>query len=114
MLLFMTLTFFMEQKASNFIFFPVVLWDKNRAEEYFKKATKIEPKDAEAFNKYASFLWHAKNDLWAAEESFLEAISADPNNPFYTATYSHFLWSNGADDTCFPLGSPENVNSDEA
>ncbi|KAF5821652.1 putative tetratricopeptide-like helical domain superfamily [Helianthus annuus] len=88
--------------------------DHTRAEEYFKKATKIEPKDAEAFNKYASFLWHAKNDLWAAEESFLEAISADPNNPFYTATYSHFLWSNGADDTCFPLGSPENVNSDEA
>lgn len=90
------------------------LWDKNRAEEYFKKASKIEPKDAEALSKYGCFLWHAKNDLWAAEETLLEAISIEPNNPFYSAAYAQFLWSNGARDTCFPLDSPENVNSDEA
>ncbi|PWA69611.1 hypothetical protein CTI12_AA297040 [Artemisia annua] len=83
------------------------------AEVYFKKASEIEPKDAETLSKYASFLWHAKNDLWAAEETFLEAISADPTNSFYTASYAHFLWSTGADDTCFPLESPESVNSDE-
>nr|GEV57426.1 hypothetical protein [Tanacetum cinerariifolium] len=87
--------------------------DHKRAEVYFKKASEIEPKDAETLSKYASFLWHAKNDLWAAEETFLEAISADPTNSFYTASYAHFLWSNGADDTCFPLESPESVNSDE-
>ncbi|XP_076885977.1 uncharacterized protein LOC143535661 [Bidens hawaiensis] len=88
--------------------------DHKRAEEYFKKASKIEPKDAEALSKYGCFLWHAKNDLWAAEETLLEAISIDPNNPFYSAAYAQFLWSNGARDTCFPLESPENVNSDEA
>lgn len=87
--------------------------DHKRAEVYFKKASEIEPKDAETLSKYASFLWHAKNDLWAAEETFLEAISADPTNSFYAASYAHFLWSNGADDTCFPLESPESVNSDE-
>ncbi|XP_076915276.1 uncharacterized protein LOC143574573 [Bidens hawaiensis] len=88
--------------------------DHKRAEEYFKKASKIEPKDAEALSKYGCFLWHAKNDLWAAEETLLEAISIEPNNPFHSATYAQFLWSNGARDTCFPLESPENVNSDEA
>ncbi|XP_076926370.1 uncharacterized protein LOC143589516 [Bidens hawaiensis] len=88
--------------------------DHKRAEEYFKKASKIEPKDAEALSKYGCFLWHAKNDLWAAEETLLEAISIEPNNPFYSATYAQFLWSNGARDTCFLLESPENVNSDEA
>lgn len=87
--------------------------DHKRAEMYFKKASEIEPKDAEASSKYASFLWHAKNDLWAAEEIFLDAISVDPDNSFYTASYAHFLWSNGADDMCYPLDSPENVNSDE-
>lgn len=87
--------------------------DRKRAEVYFKKASVIEPKDAETLSKYASFLWQAKNNLWAAEETFLEAISADPTNSFYTASYAHFLWSNGADDTCFPLESPESINSDE-
>lgn len=86
---------------------------KNRAEGYFKRASEIEPKDAESLRKYASFLWHVKKDLWAAEETFLESISVDPDNSVYTATYAHFLWTNGADDTCFPLDSPDNVSSDE-
>ena len=74
----------------------------NRAEEYFKKATGAEPADAEAHNKYATFLWRARNDLWAAEETFLEAISADPANSYYAANYAHFLWNTGGEDTCFP------------
>ncbi|KAK1428672.1 hypothetical protein QVD17_17511 [Tagetes erecta] len=87
--------------------------DHKRAEVYFKKASEIEPKDAEALCKYAIFLWHAKKDLWAAEEAFLEAISANPNNSYYSGTYANFLWSNGASETCFPIHSSENVNSDE-
>lgn len=75
----------------------------NRAEEYFKRAVKVEPKDAEAHNKYANFLWQVRNDLWAAEETFLEAISADPSNSYYAANYAHFLWNTGGEDTCFPL-----------
>lgn len=75
----------------------------NRAEEYFKKASKVEPKDAEALNKYATFLWQVRKDLWAAEETFLEAIAAEPSNSFYAANYANFLWNTGGEDTCFPL-----------
>lgn len=100
-------------KSHQSWYFCSYFFGKNRAEVYFKKASEIEPKDAEALSNYASFLWHAKSDLWAAEETFLEAISADPSNSFYTAAYANFLWLNGGDDTCFPLDSPENVNSDE-
>lgn len=69
----------------------------------------MEPKDAEALNKYANFLWHAKNDLWAAEETYLEAISAEPKNSSYAANYAHFLWNTGGADTCFPLSSPDSA-----
>jgi Tfp pilus assembly protein PilF len=79
----------------------------NRAEEYFKKAVGVEPPDAEAYSKYATFLWRVKKDLWAAEETFLEAINADPSNSYYAANYAHFLWNTGGEDTCFPLNPPE-------
>ena len=85
----------------------------NRAEDYFKRASKVEPKDAEALSKYANFLWQIRQDLWAAEETYLEAISADPNNSFYAANYAHFLWSTGGEDTCYPLDSPETSFSDD-
>lgn len=85
----------------------------DRAEKYFKQASKVEPKDAEALSKYANFLWEVRKDLWAAEETLLEAIAIDPINSFYAATYANFLWSNGPDDTCFPLDSPEIANSDD-
>jgi hypothetical protein len=68
----------------------------------------VEPPDGEAYSKYASFLWHVKRDLWAAEETFLEAISADPTKSYYAANYAHFLWNTGGEDTCFPIGSPDN------
>ena len=78
-----------------------------RAEDYFKRATNVEPKDAEAVSKYASFLWQARKDLWAAEETYLEAISIDPSNSYYAANYAHFLWTTGGEDTCFPLSSSD-------
>lgn len=76
-----------------------------RAEKYFKKAAEVEPKDAEALNKYANFLWKVRKDLWAAEETFNQAIAAEPNNNFYAANYAHFLWNTGGEDTCYPLDS---------
>lgn len=88
-------------------FLYLVVHDFDRAEEYFKRATKVEPKDAEAHNKYANFLWQVRNDLWAAEETFLEAISADPSNTYYAANYANFLWNTGGEDTCFPLDSAD-------
>lgn len=84
----------------------------NRAEEYFKRAIGTEPPDAEAYSKYATFLWRAKNDLWAAEETFLEAISADPTDSHYAANYAHFLWNTGGEDTCFPLDNPETTQEE--
>lgn len=63
----------------------------------------IEPKDAEALSKYASFLWIAKKDVTAAEEAYLEAIAADPGNSYYSASYANFLWNTGGEDTCFPI-----------
>lgn len=54
-----------------------------------------------------------KNDLWAAEETFQQAIDADPNNSSYAASYAHFLWNTGAEDTCFPLDSLDNNTTQE-
>ena len=81
----------------------------DRAEEYFKRASKVEPKDAEALSKYSNFLWEIRKDLWGAEQNLLEAIAIDPFNSFYTATYANFLWNttSGDDDSCFPLDSPQ-------
>ncbi|XP_071713920.1 uncharacterized protein [Rutidosis leptorrhynchoides] len=94
-------------------FLYIVAQDYDRAEDYFKRASKVEPKDAEALSKYANFLWEIRKDLWAAEHTLLEAISVDPINPFYAATYANFLWSNGPDDPCVPIDSSEIVNSDD-
>lgn len=85
----------------------------DRAEEYFKRAAKVEPKDAEALSKYANFLWEIRKDLWAAEQTLLEAIAVDPINPFYAATYANFLWTNGSDDPCVPVDLPEIFDSDD-
>ncbi|KAJ9565230.1 hypothetical protein OSB04_001196 [Centaurea solstitialis] len=93
-------------------FLYIVVQDYDRAEKYFKRASKVEPKDAEALSKYSSFLSEVRKDLWAAEETLLEAIALDPDNSFYAATYANFLWSNGADDTCFPIDSPEIADPD--
>lgn len=89
--------------------FTKIIVLENRAEDYFKRAIGVEPADAEAYSKYASFLWRVRKDLWAAEETFLEAINADPTNSYYAANYAHFLWNTGAEDTCFPLSSQDNT-----
>lgn len=65
--------------------------------------------DAEAYDKYATFLWKVKKDLWGAEETYLEAIAAEPKNTYYAANYAHFLWNTGAEDTCFPLSQDNNL-----
>lgn len=85
----------------------------DRAEEYFKRGSKVEPKDAEALSKYANFLWEIRKDLWGAEQILLEAIAIDPLNSFYAATYANFLWNttttstSDEDDACFPFDSPQ-------
>ena len=78
-------------------------WACDRAEYYFKRAAKSVPADAEALSRYATFLWLSRKDLEAAEETYLEAIDADPGNTFHAANYAHFLWNTGGEDTCYPL-----------
>lgn len=90
-------------------FLYLVSQDYDRAEKCFKKAMEsgeVEV-DAEAYSKYAIFQWKARKDLWAAEENFLEAISAEPTNSFYAASYANFLWQTGGEETCFPLDSSD-------
>ena len=48
-----------------------------------------------------------KSDLGAAEETYLEAIAADPGNTAHAANYAHFLWNTGGEDTCYPLDDLE-------
>lgn len=67
------------------------------------KAMKVAPGDGDTLSRYASFLWVARKDLSAAEETFLGAIEAEPGNTVHTANYAHFLWSTGGEDTCYPL-----------
>lgn len=74
------------------------------------KAMKVAPGDADTLSRYASFLWVARKDLSAAEETFLRAIEAEPENTVHRANYAQFLWSTGGEDTCYPL--PYDVNVD--
>lgn len=78
-----------------------------RAEHYFKRAVGTVPVDAEALGRYANFLWLARKDLAAAEETYLEAIAANPGNTVHAANYAHFLWSTGGEDTCYPLDADD-------
>lgn len=64
---------------------------------------RAEPTDAEALSRYATFLWKARDDVEAAEETYQQAIAADPGNAHYAAAYAHFLWNTGGEDTCYPL-----------
>ncbi|XP_010256608.1 PREDICTED: uncharacterized protein LOC104596966 [Nelumbo nucifera] len=96
-------------------FLYLVVRDHDRAEEYFKRAIKgVEPPDAESLSRYATFLWVARKDVCGAEETFLEAIAADPGNSAHAANYAHFLWNTGAEDTCFPLDAPDDIDSNDA
>ena len=64
---------------------------------------RAEPADAVVLSRYATVLCRARNDLAAAEDTYQEAIAADPGNAHHAAAYAHFLWNTGGEDTCFPL-----------
>lgn len=64
---------------------------------------KADPPDAESHCQYADFLWKVRDDLWGAEQRYLEALAADPNNTYNVSKYAEFLWRTGGDETCFPV-----------
>jgi len=80
-----------------------------RAEECFKRAIQLDPGDAEVISQYANFLWLVREDLWGAEERFQQAMAAEPENSFHASRYASFLWNTGAEDTCYPLDSPQDM-----
>lgn len=79
----------------------VLLFGCLRAEKCFKNAIELEEADAETYSKYAVFQWKVLKDLWAAEENFLEAVSADPTNSFHAANYANFFSYTGGEETCY-------------
>ncbi|MED6145849.1 hypothetical protein PIB30_028955 [Stylosanthes scabra] len=44
------------------------------AEEYYERSVLEESPEAEAFSRYADFLWMVKKDLWAAELKYLQTF----------------------------------------
>uniref|UniRef100_A0A7C8ZRR0 Peroxidase n=1 Tax=Opuntia streptacantha TaxID=393608 RepID=A0A7C8ZRR0_OPUST len=90
-------------------FLWLVSRDYDRAEECFKRAIQLDPGDAEVISQYANFLWLVREDLWGAEERFQQAMAAEPENSFHASRYASFLWNTGAEDTCYPLDSPQDM-----
>ncbi|CAN0871113.1 hypothetical protein LINGRAHAP2_LOCUS9752 [Linum grandiflorum] len=74
----------------------------DRAEECFKRAIMMDPKDAELRIMYADFLWLIKKDLTNAEKIYEEALEVDPSN-YHTFKYTTFLLETGNYDICFHL-----------
>lgn len=70
----------------------------------------MEPPDAESHVLYAEFLWKVRNDLWGAEEKYLEAVAAEPENTYRISKYAEFLWRTGGKDTCYPLDGSNSNN----
>lgn len=69
-----------------------------------------ESPEADAFSRYADFLWHVRKDLWAAELRYLQALEAEPGNTYYVSKYASFLWNTGGQDsTSFPLEEIDNL-----
>ncbi|CAI9091659.1 OLC1v1026733C1 [Oldenlandia corymbosa var. corymbosa] len=88
-------------------FLHLVAHDYNRAEECYKRAIQVEPRDAEPLIRYADFLWTVRKDLWRAEDTYLQALSIEPESSYYAFKYASFLWNSGAEETCFPLDTPD-------
>ncbi|KAB2063973.1 hypothetical protein ES319_A10G256600v1 [Gossypium barbadense] len=84
-------------------FLSFVIKNHDRAEEYFKRAVRVEPQEVEALELYAEFLWKVRNDLPEAEEWYLQATAVDIENPFRASKYANFLRSTGGEETCYPL-----------
>lgn len=74
----------------------------------------VESPEAEAFSRYADFLWKVRNDTWAAELRYLQAIEIESNNSHYSSKYASFLWNTGGQDSQdstsgFPIEELDNL-----
>jgi hypothetical protein len=73
----------------------------------------VDSPEAEAYCRYADFLWRIRKDDWAAELRYLQALEADPGNTFYLSKYASFLWNTGGgqqeNSTSFPIEELDNL-----
>jgi len=63
----------------------------DRADEYFKKALKIDPDDLKVIIFYAVFLDNIRHEYDKAEECYRKAIELAPNNSLANGSYAGFL-----------------------
>ncbi|QHO39184.1 uncharacterized protein DS421_4g126880 [Arachis hypogaea] len=69
----------------------LVARDIDRSEEYYRRSVLAESPEAEAFSRYADFLWMVRKDLWAAELRYLQSLEAEPGNTYYMSSMQVFF-----------------------
>ncbi|KAK9058425.1 hypothetical protein SSX86_023267 [Deinandra increscens subsp. villosa] len=72
--------------------------DLNGAEEYYFRATQMDPKDGEALMQYAKLVWELHHDQDRAMGYFEAAVHAAPKDPYIHAAYASFMWEIDEDD----------------
>ena len=65
--------------------------DPDKAEEYYKKACKVDPENAGILGSYAVFLSEVRKDSDQAEKFFKQAIEVDSKNINVLSNYALFL-----------------------
>jgi Tfp pilus assembly protein PilF/cellulose biosynthesis protein BcsQ len=66
-------------------------------DKLYQRMARLEPRDANALNDYAVFLWQECTDVDRAEVYFNQAIEAEPTTAHYLVSYAHFLWNQRSD-----------------
>ena len=69
--------------------------DALRAEEYYERAVKSEPTDADHFGNYGAFLHIVRKDLGRAETYYRRSIEIDPTNANVVGNLAGLLLSEG-------------------
>ncbi len=77
--------------------------DYDRAEDFYKKALKIEPKNAKYLGIYANFLKNIRKDYDKAEVFYKKVLDIEPENARYLGNYPGFLLSMGKEEDGFSL-----------
>lgn len=66
--------------------------DLNGAEEYYHRATLVDPDDGEILSQYATLLWEFHHDQDKALSYFERAVQVSPADSNIHAAYARFLW----------------------
>lgn len=67
-------------------------------EEFFKRMVDENPNSSIALRNYTHFLYKTKRDVKAAEDMYVRAILADPEDSNVLAAYARFIWEAGEEE----------------